>query len=175
MLPLELSPSDIPLLLKGQKQHIHFSNINFSPLQHRLFAPHPKSPILAPPKEVDVPLFLQQDAKRGPMHFFWGDVDHKLRNHLYLQGRAWTTEVECQTPARSTSPTSCSTGPALWEFFRKVLNYREKAPGVQGKRRPKYRYCFSCNKVRGGSSPSKLMAKNVVPNRPFWSTKSLVY
>ena len=32
--------------------------------------------------------------------------------------------------------------------------YREKGPGVQGKRWPKYRYCFSCLKVRGGSPPS---------------------
>ena len=26
----------------------------------------------------------------------------------------------------------------------KVPYYREKGPGVQGKRWPKYRYCFSC-------------------------------
>ena len=58
-------------------------------------------------------------------------------------------------PARSTNPNSCSTGPALWEFFKKSAYYREKGPGVQGKRWPKYRYCFSCLKVRGGSLPSK--------------------
>ena len=63
----------------------------------------------------------------------------------------WTTEVECQTPARSTSPNSCSTGPALWRFFRKSAVLQGKRPGVQRKRWPQYRYCFSCLKVRGGS------------------------
>ena len=38
----------------------------------------------------------------------------------------------------------------------KVPYYREKGPGVQGKRWPKYRYCFSCLKVKGGSLPSKI-------------------
>ena len=37
----------------------------------------------------------------------------------------------------------------------KAPYYREKGPGVQGKRWPKYRYCFSCLRVRGGSRPSK--------------------
>ena len=37
----------------------------------------------------------------------------------------------------------------------KAPYYKEKGPGVQGKRWPKYRYCFSCLKVRGGSLPSK--------------------
>ena len=73
---------------------------------------------------------------------------------LNPKGRGlWNREVECQTPARSTSPNSCSTGLALWEFFRKkVPYYRAKAPDAQGKRRPKDRYCFSCLKV---SPPSK--------------------
>ena len=31
----------------------------------------------------------------------------------------------------------------------------QKGPGGQGKSWPKYRYCFSCLKVRGGSLPSK--------------------
>ena len=75
---------------------------------------------------------------------------------LVWQGSlGWTTEVECQLPARSTSPNSCSTGLALWEFFRKKApHYRAKGPGVQGKRWPKYRYCFPCLKNRGGSLPS---------------------
>ena len=30
-----------------------------------------------------------------------------------------------------------------------------KRPGIQSKRSPKYRYCFSCLKVMGGSRPSK--------------------
>ena len=49
--------------------------------------------------------------------------------------KVWTTEVECQTPARSTSPNSCSTGPALWEFFRKtaVLQEKKKALAYRGK------------------------------------------
>ena len=58
-----------------------------------------------------------------------------MRNHPSPQGRAWTTEVECQTPARSTSPNSCSTGPALWEFFRKsaVRQGKRKALSYRGK------------------------------------------
>ena len=44
--------------------------------------------------------------------------------------------VECRTPARSTNPNSCSTGPALWEFFRKSAVVQGKGPGVQGKRWP---------------------------------------
>ena len=45
-----------------------------------------------------------------------------------------TTEVECQTPARSTSPNSCSTGPALWEFFRKSAVLQGKTPWRTGKK-----------------------------------------
>ena len=37
----------------------------------------------------------------------------------------------------------------------KAPHYRDKGPGVQAKRWPNYRYCFSCLKVRGGSRPSK--------------------
>ena len=49
--------------------------------------------------------------------------------------RAWTTEVECQTPAHSTNPNSCSTGPALWEFSRKsaVRTTGKKALAYRGK------------------------------------------
>ena len=45
---------------------------------------------------------------------------------------AWTTEVECQAPARSTSPNSCSTGPALWEFFRKRAVLQGRRPWHTG-------------------------------------------
>ena len=70
------------------------------------------------------------------------------------QGRAWTAEVECQTPARSTNPNSCSTGLALWDQ-KKCRTTEKKALAYRGKGRQKYRYCFSCLKVRGGSLPSK--------------------
>ena len=41
--------------------------------------------------------------------------------------------------------------------------FTEKGPGVQGKRWPKYRYRFSCLKVRGGPLPSKtLHAKSLL-------------
>ena len=81
----------------------------------------------------------------------WG---HKLRNHPQPQGRGRNTEVECRTPTRSTSPNSCSTGPALWEGCTKSPVLQEKGPGVQGKKWPKYRYWFSRLRVRGGSRPS---------------------
>ena len=57
---------------------------------------------------------------------------HNMRNHPQPQRRAWTTEVECQTPARSTSPDSCSTGSALWEFFRKSAVLQGKRPWRTG-------------------------------------------
>ena len=38
---------------------------------------------------------------------------------------------------------------------KKCCTTAKKGPGVQGKSWPKYRYCFSCLKVRGGSLPSK--------------------
>ena len=69
------------------------------------------------------------------------------------QGRSWTTEVECQTPARSTNPNSWSPGPALWEFFRKSAVLQGKRPWRAGKRWPKSRYRFSCLKVRAGALP----------------------
>ena len=81
---------------------------------------------------------------------------HKTRTHPEPQSRAWATEAECQTSARTTNSNSCSTGPGLREFFKQVPYYREKGPGVQGERWPKYRYCFSCLKLRGGSLPSKV-------------------
>ena len=51
---------------------------------------------------------------------------------------------------------------------KKPTYYREKGPGVQGKRWPKYRYCFSCLKVRGGPLPSKtrLDRSNLNPHAP---------
>ena len=59
-------------------------------------------------------------------------------------------------PVRSTSPNSCSTGPALWEFFRKSAALQGKSPWRTGEKMTKnrYCYCFSCMKVRGGSLPS---------------------
>ena len=47
---------------------------------------------------------------------------------------SWTTGVECRTPARSTSPNSCSTGPALWEFFRKSAALQGKRPWRTGEK-----------------------------------------
>ena len=38
---------------------------------------------------------------------------------------------------------------------KKCRTTGKKGPGVQGKRCPKYRYCFSYLKVRGGPLPSK--------------------
>ena len=58
------------------------------------------------------------------------------------------------TPARCTSPNSCSTGPALWEFFRKSAVLQGKRPWRTGEKVAKCRYCFCCLKVRGGSPPS---------------------
>ena len=50
-----------------------------------------------------------------------------LTQKLHTRRRAWRTEVELWTPARSTNPNSCSTGPALWEIYR-------KSAVLQGKR-----------------------------------------
>ena len=55
-------------------------------------------------------------------------------------------------PARSTSPNSCSTGPALWEFFRKSAVLQGKRPWRTGKRWPKYRYF---NKLKTTPTPNK--------------------
>ena len=41
-------------------------------------------------------------------------------------------EVECQTPACSTTPNSCSTGSALWEFFRTSAALQGKWPWQGG-------------------------------------------
>ena len=48
--------------------------------------------------------------------------------------QAWTTEVDCQTPARRAGPNFCSTGPALWEFFRKSAVLQEKRPWRTGEK-----------------------------------------
>ena len=58
-------------------------------------------------------------------------------------------------PVRSTSPNSCSTEMLCGNSSEKVPYYREKGPGVQGKRWPKYRYWFSCLKVKGEFSTFK--------------------
>ena len=68
---------------------------------------------------------------------------------------------------RSTSPHSCSTGPALWEFFRKSAVLQGKRPWRTGKRWPKYRYCFSCLKVRGGSLPGVYLLILCIPGLAF--------
>ena len=54
----------------------------------------------------------------------------------------------------------------------KVPYYREKGPGVQGKRWPKFRYSLSCLKVRGVSPPSNRKGPRHNPkqvgNPPVW-------
>ena len=63
---------------------------------------------------------------------FVNPTSHKIRNHPQPQGRAWTTEVECQTPAHSTNPNSCSKRLALFEFFRKSAILQGKRPWRTG-------------------------------------------
>ena len=41
----------------------------------------------------------------------------------------------------------------------------QNGPGVQGKRWPKYRYCFACLKVRGGSPPSNRSLGSLTPSQ----------
>ena len=74
-----------------------------------------------------------------------------------LQDDLSNKPVSLTVPALSTSAStnSCTTGPALREFFRKSAVLQGKRPGIQGKKWPKYRYCFSCLRVQGGSLPSK--------------------
>ena len=67
---------------------------------------------------------------------------HKTGNDPQKQRMAWITEVACRMPARSTSPSSCSTGSTLRELCRKTPYYRERGPGEQGRKWLKYRYYF---------------------------------
>ena len=73
--------------------------------------------------------------------------------------QARTTEVDCQTPARSTSPNSCSTGSVLWEFFRKSAVLQGKVPCRTGEKVAKIQILFFCLKVRGGSLPSNCVCE----------------
>ena len=72
-----------------------------------------------------------------------------------LKGRAWATEVECQTPARSTI--LVVQGLLSGNSSEKKCCTTGKRPWRTEERRPKHRYCFSCLKVRGGSLPSPLL------------------
>ena len=70
----------------------------------------------------------------------------------------WTTEAECQTPARSTNPNSCSTGLALWEFFRKSAVLEGKRPWHTGEKVAKIQILFLLpSGYRGGSRPSNFV------------------
>ena len=98
----------------------------------------------------------QRPFAPSPNHFGAISLNPAIcQDHSFpTQGGTWTTEVECQTPARSTSSNSCSTGPALWDFFRKVLYSREKALAYRGKGGQNTDIdCLSCLEVRGGSPP----------------------
>ena len=90
----------------------------------------------------------------GPQKDAFQPKTHKIRNHPQPQGRAWTTGVEGRTPARSTSPNSCSAGLALREFIRKSAVLQGKRWHT-GEKEPKIQILFFCLKVRGGSLPSK--------------------
>ena len=54
-------------------------------------------------------------------------LTHKIGNHLEPQRGAWSTEVGGRTPARSTSLTSCSTGPADMEKKRRTTGEKVKS------------------------------------------------
>ena len=108
-----------------------------------------------------------------------------VRHRLPLQGRSGNAKgphIRSQdtqpplTPSQglglqrqSTGPNSCSTGPALWKLFRKSAVLQGKGPGVQGTMWPKYRYWFSCLKVRGGSLPSNKRFSKMIS----WNAKNL--
>ena len=53
----------------------------------------------------------------------------------------------------------------------KVPYYSEKGPGGHGKSWPKYRCCFSCFQVRGGSLPSRKSCPRIVSDN-FWQISS---
>ena len=84
----------------------------------------------------------------------------------------------CQTPARSTSPNSCSTGPALWEFFRKNAVLQGKSPGVQGKGGQNTDTAFLALRLGvvlylpkvgpGEEGAARYCAKILLPRRPKW-------
>ena len=90
----------------------------------------------------------------------------KIRNHPRPQRSAWTTEVECQTPAHGTNPNSCSVGSAPVRTLqkkrcttgKKVLAYRGRGGQNTGN--------VFLAQVRGGSYlPNLTMETLWVRNR----------